>query len=111
MPLPDLLTEGSLANMTDSCACFNAWNLCILNTGTDQTFSAARMAASMRSVAQLADPVGQVLSETVLPNGLVVEKISVSLGVIGIIYHTSPYLSLSFSFKQRACRIAGNNVI
>ncbi len=48
------------------------------------------MAASMRSVAQLADPVGQVLSETVLPNGLVVEKISVSLGVIGIIYESRP---------------------
>ncbi len=48
------------------------------------------MADSMRSVAQLADPVGQVLSETVLPNGLVVEKISVSLGVIGIIYESRP---------------------
>ena len=48
------------------------------------------MADSMRSVAQLADPIGQVLSETVLPNGLVVEKISVSLGVIGIIYESRP---------------------
>lgn len=48
------------------------------------------MADSMRSVAQLADPVGRVLSKTSLPNGLVVEKTSVPLGVIGIIYESRP---------------------
>lgn len=50
----------------------------------------AAMADGMRSVAQLADPVGTVLSKETLPNGLIVEKTSVPLGVIGIIYESRP---------------------
>lgn len=48
------------------------------------------MADGMRSVAQLADPIGKILSKEVLPNGLIVEKTSVPLGVIGIIYESRP---------------------
>lgn len=57
-------------------------------TLTQERISA--MADGMRNVAQLDDPVGRVLSKTILPNGLVVEKTSVSLGVIGIIYESRP---------------------
>jgi len=48
------------------------------------------MAAGIRDVAALPDPVGRVLSRTVRPNGIVVEKTSVPVGVIAIIYESRP---------------------
>ena len=48
------------------------------------------MAKGMRDVAALPDPVGKVLREHTLPNGLVVRKTSVPLGVIAIIYESRP---------------------
>lgn len=48
------------------------------------------MANGMRAVAELKDPVGRSLSAHTLPNGLSVEKVSVPLGVIGIIYESRP---------------------
>ena len=48
------------------------------------------MAEGIRDVAALPDPVGRVLSRSVRPNGLVVEKIAVPFGVIAIIYESRP---------------------
>ena len=48
------------------------------------------MAQGIRDVAGLADPVGQVLDETVRPNGLIIQKVSVPIGVIAIIYESRP---------------------
>lgn len=50
----------------------------------------ADMAAGMRSVADLPDPVGRELSCCTLPNGLEVKKVSVPLGVIAIIFESRP---------------------
>ncbi len=50
----------------------------------------ASMAKGIREVAALPDPVGNVLRRHTLPNGLVVEKTSVALGVIAIIYESRP---------------------
>lgn len=50
----------------------------------------AAMAEGIRQVADLPDPVGRVLSETVRPNGLRIEKIAVPLGVVAIIYESRP---------------------
>ncbi len=50
----------------------------------------AAMAAGMRDVAALPDPVGAVLHRTVRPNGLVLEKVAVPMGVIGVIYESRP---------------------
>ncbi len=50
----------------------------------------ADMAAGVRAVAQLPDPVGRTLSAHTLPNGLRVNKVSVPLGVIAIIYESRP---------------------
>ena len=50
----------------------------------------ADMAAGVRAVAQLPDPVGRTLSSHTLPNGLEVRKVSVPLGVIAIIYESRP---------------------
>jgi glutamate-5-semialdehyde dehydrogenase len=49
-----------------------------------------QMAAGLRAVAALADPVGEVVEGSVRPNGLVVERVRVPLGVIGVIYENRP---------------------
>ena len=48
------------------------------------------MAAGMRAVAALPDPVGQVLTRRKRPNGLVIDKTTVPMGVIAIIYESRP---------------------
>src|SRR5688572_27024016 len=50
----------------------------------------ASMAAGLRDVAALADPVGQVVEGWTRPNGLRIEKVRVPLGVVGIIYENRP---------------------
>ncbi len=48
------------------------------------------MAKGVESVAALDDPCGIVLEEKTRPNGLIIKKITVPLGVIGIIYEARP---------------------
>lgn len=48
------------------------------------------MAAGLREVAALPDPVGAVLNRVERPNGLVIEKTAVPMGVIAIIYESRP---------------------
>ena len=50
----------------------------------------AAMAQGIRDVAKLPDPVGRVLEETVRLNGLKIQKVSVPMGVIAIIYESRP---------------------
>ena len=50
----------------------------------------AAMADGMRQVAALPDPVGEVLAEVRRPNGLVIRKTAVPLGVVAIIYESRP---------------------
>lgn len=50
----------------------------------------AGMAQGIREVAGLEDPVGKVLSEIVRPNGMTIQKKSVPMGVIAIIYESRP---------------------
>ncbi|MDR1789906.1 MAG: glutamate-5-semialdehyde dehydrogenase [Opitutaceae bacterium] len=54
----------------------------------------AHLAESVRQVAALPDPVGDVLSETARPNGLVIRKIRVPIGVIAIIYEARPNVTV-----------------
>ena len=48
------------------------------------------MADGIRAVAALPDPVGRILSDETRPNGLHIQKISVPMGVIAIIYESRP---------------------
>ena len=48
------------------------------------------MADGIETVAGLADPLGRVLAEWDRPNGLHIQRVSVPLGVIGIIYESRP---------------------
>jgi len=75
------------------------------------TLSEARvkeMAEGVRQVAALPDPVGIVLSGSVRPNGLKLTKVSVPLGVIGIIFEARPNVT---SDAAALCLKAGNAVI
>ena len=63
------------------------------------------MADGLRAVAALADPVGQVVEGHVRPNGLVVERVRVPLGVVGVIYENRPNVT---SDAAGLCLKAGN---
>lgn len=72
------------------------------------TLSAGRiadMAAGIRSVAELPDPVGRVIESRTLPNGLNLEKRSVPLGVVAIIYESRPNVT---SDAAALCLRSGN---
>ncbi|KYP13870.1 glutamate-5-semialdehyde dehydrogenase [Flavihumibacter sp. CACIAM 22H1] len=55
------------------------------------------IAASMRKVAKLPDPTGEVLAERTLPNGIQLKKISVPLGVVGAIYESRPNVTFDIA--------------
>jgi len=51
-------------------------------------------AEGLRQVARLEDPTGKILSSWTLDNGLLVEKVTVPLGVIGMIYEARPNVTV-----------------
>ena len=62
----------------------------------------ADMALGLRQVAELPDPVGEVLADWTRPNGLRIKKVRVPMGVIGIIYEARPNVTVdaaSLAFK------------
>ncbi|HWC10464.1 MAG TPA: glutamate-5-semialdehyde dehydrogenase [Acidimicrobiales bacterium] len=63
------------------------------------------MADGLRQVAALADPVGQVAEGWTRPNGLLIEKVRVPLGVVAIIYENRPNVT---SDAFGLCLKAGN---
>jgi glutamate-5-semialdehyde dehydrogenase len=65
----------------------------------------ASMAAGMRQVAALSDPVGEVIEGWVRPNGLRIEKVRVPLGVVAIIYENRPNVT---SDAAALCLKSGN---
>jgi len=67
-----------------------------------------RMAASLKEIALLPDPVGEVSRMWKRPNGLTVGKMRIPLGVIGIIYESRPDVT---SDAAGLCLKAGNAVI
>lgn len=69
------------------------------------------IASDMRHVAALPSPLGRVLMERTLPNGLRLRRVSVPYGVIGMIYEARPNVSFdvfSLCFKSgNACLLKG----
>ncbi len=55
------------------------------------------LAAAVRDVAELPDPVGRVLDDRVLDNGLHLQKVSVPFGVIGSIYEARPNVTVDIA--------------
>ena len=63
------------------------------------------MAAGLRQVASLPDPVGEVLDDRVRPNGLRITQVRVPLGVVAIIYENRPNVT---SDAAGLCLKSGN---
>jgi len=66
------------------------------------------MAEGLREVARLPDPVGEVLRMWKRPNGLMVGKMRIPIGVIGLIYESRPNVTADAS---GLCFKAGNSVL
>lgn len=66
------------------------------------------MAEGLKEVAALPDPIGEVLEKIERPNGLVIEKCRVPMGVIGIIYESRPNVTAD---AFGLCFKSGNAVI
>ncbi|MFA5400662.1 MAG: glutamate-5-semialdehyde dehydrogenase [Dehalococcoidia bacterium] len=66
------------------------------------------MSEDVKTVAALPDPVGEIIEERTLPNGLALSKKRVPLGVIGAIYESRPNVTVDISVL---CLKAGNAVI
>jgi glutamate-5-semialdehyde dehydrogenase len=66
------------------------------------------MAAGIETIIGLRDPVGRILEEWERPNGLRIQRVSVPLGVIGIIYESRPNVTAD---AAALCVKSGNAVI
>jgi len=73
----------------------------------------AGIAADIRNVASLPSPLGRTLMQKEMPNGMVISKVSVAFGVIGIIYESRPNVSFdvfSLCLKSgNACLLKGSH--
>ena len=67
-----------------------------------------KIAAAIREIIALDDPVGKTLSGTTRPNGLEISKVSVPLGVIAVIYEARPNVTAD---AAALCLKSGNTVI
>ena len=52
------------------------------------------IAAGVEKVAELHDPIGEVIEEFERPNGMIITKVRVPLGVIGLIYEARPNVTV-----------------
>ena len=67
-----------------------------------------QIAEGLRQVAELPDPVGEVIDEFVRPNGMNIRKVRVPMGVIGVIYESRPNVTAD---AFALCFKAGSAVI
>lgn len=67
-----------------------------------------KLAASVRQVVTLPDPVGERLEESTRPNGLVLRRVRVPIGVIGIVYESRPNVTIDCAVL---CLKSGNAAI
>jgi glutamate-5-semialdehyde dehydrogenase len=68
----------------------------------------AAIAAAVRQIVALADPVGEVIDGRRLPNGLDVRKVRVPLGVIAVIYEARPNVTID---AAALCLKSGNAIV
>ncbi len=67
-----------------------------------------QMADAVRQLVQMEDPIGEVLEGKRRPNGLLIEKVRVPLGVIGIIFEARPNVTVD---AATLCLKAGNTAV
>lgn len=68
----------------------------------------ADIAAGVRAIAALPDPVGEVLDGCTLPNGLRMRRVRVPLGVIAVVYEARPNVTID---AAALCLKSGNAVV
>jgi glutamate-5-semialdehyde dehydrogenase len=68
----------------------------------------ASVADSVEAVAALPDPVGEAIDTRTRPNGLVLSRVRVPIGVIGIVYESRPNVTVD---AAALCVMSGNAVI
>jgi glutamate-5-semialdehyde dehydrogenase len=68
----------------------------------------AEMAAGVRKIAALPDPVGEVIDGSRLPNGLQLRKVRVPLGVIAVVYEARPNVTID---ATALCLKSGNAIV
>lgn len=113
-----LAAAGAIRN---GCDAILAANEIDLRDGRDRDMSAAMldrllldaarveaMACCTEAVARLPDPIGQILAAWERPNGLSIQRVSVPLGVIGIIYESRPNVTAD---AAALCLKSGNAAI
>ena len=66
------------------------------------------MASGLEAISSMPDPIGRVLQEWQRPNGLDIQRVSVPLGVIGIVYESRPNVTAD---AAALCLKSGNAVI
>ena len=66
------------------------------------------MADAARNIAALEDPIGEILEERDLENGLNLQRVRVPLGVIGVIYESRPNVTIDIA---TLCLKSGNGVV
>ncbi|MCL2137627.1 MAG: aldehyde dehydrogenase family protein, partial [Coriobacteriia bacterium] len=88
-----------------------------LNAGTDAALldrlaldsgRLAKIAAGLRDIVALADPLGRVISGTTLYNGILMRQVSVPMGVVAMIYEARPDVTVD---AAGLCLKSGNAVI
>ncbi len=68
----------------------------------------AGMAAGVRKIAALPDPVGEVVDGSTLPNGLQLRRVRVPLGVVAVVYEARPNVTID---AAALCLKSGNAVV
>ena len=68
----------------------------------------AEMAAGVRKIAALPDPVGEVIDGSTLPNGLQLRRVRVPLGVVAVVYEARPNVTID---AAALCLKSGNAVV
>lgn len=66
------------------------------------------IATSVELIARLADPVGRIMARFERPNGLIIERVSTPLGVVGVIFESRPNVTAD---AGALCLKAGNAAI
>ncbi len=66
------------------------------------------LAESLHDILKLEDPTGKILADNTMQNGLHIQKISVPIGVVGVIYEARPNVTIDVA---ALCLYAGNAVV
>jgi glutamate-5-semialdehyde dehydrogenase len=109
---------GALLDATDEILAANARDLeagaaaglsdALIDRLTLTADRVAQMAAGVRTIAALPDPVGEVVDGKTLPNGLALRRVRVPLGVIAVVYEARPNVTID---AAALCLKSGNAVV